>query len=202
MPSNWSTGPAATPGKKPSVPFLARGKCPSALAAGFAAQEDDSAASAARLCRAGRSGMNKRGWLGCLSVCLLLAATVVVCVPALYWGLLGLLWGEHFYRGRPATYWDVQLSSSLTQLDAADDLRSGGAEAVPVLLDLLRDRKSIQRSTAADILGRMGSPARAAVAALRSIRDDPQDDKHLRRAAWLALRKITRSEAEPAPSEP
>jgi HEAT repeat protein len=96
----------------------------------------------------------------------------------------------------------VQLSSSLTQLDAADDLRSGGAEAVPVLLDLLRDRKSIQRSTAADILGRIGPPARAAVAALRSIRDDPQDDKHLRRAAWLALRKITRSEAEPAPSEP
>jgi hypothetical protein len=57
--------------------------------------------------------MAKRGWLGCLSVCFLLAAVVVACVPALHWGLFGLLWGEHFYRGRPATSWDVQLSSDL-----------------------------------------------------------------------------------------
>jgi hypothetical protein len=115
--------------------------------------------------------------------------------------LLGLLWGEHFYRGRSATYVDQQLSS-ITQSDAAQDVRSGGGEAVPVLLDLLGDRQSSQRFTAAETLGRIGPPAQAAVPALRSIKEDAEEDKHLRHAAWEALRKITRSEVEPPSSEP
>ena len=54
--------------------------------------------------------------------------------------LLGMLRGESFYDGKPTSYWGKALRDAdpATQAACQTALKSGGAEAVPVLVELIR----------------------------------------------------------------
>src|SRR5437660_10940472 len=86
---------------------------------------------------------------------------------------LGILKRESFYRGRPTTYWSRTLRDSdpVVHGEMVQALKEGGAEAVPVLVELLdvpeRDDWTATRTRwmAADLLGQIGPDAKSAVPA-------------------------------------
>src|SRR6266704_3622884 len=87
---------------------------------------------------------------------------------------LGILKREAFYRGRPTAYWSKSLRESdpEARAETVKSLKEGGADAVPVLVELLDGPKSDDwtaaevRWRAADLLGQMGPQAKAATPAL------------------------------------
>jgi HEAT repeat protein len=76
----------------------------------------------------------------------------------------------------------------LKDVDPAADLRRGDPEAVPVLIELLKDNSSLVRQEAILILARIGAPAREAMPALGQALNDP--DEQVRARAVTALRQI------------
>src|SRR5437867_5222939 len=110
--------------------------------------------------------------------------------------LLGLLRNESFYRGRPTTYWGRALRDEdpTVQVETRKVLKEGGAAAVPVLVELLREGRGSgsaaaeERWTAATLLGQIGPEARAAVPALIEALKDP--DPHVRSVAVSALSEV------------
>ena len=67
-------------------------------------------------------------------------------------------------------------------------MRPPAQDAIPDLIECLRDSEHIVRSEAAVALGQMGPPARAAVPGLTKLLKDPV--LHVRDAAAEALKKI------------
>jgi hypothetical protein len=111
-----------------------------------------------------------RRWKGCLGWSIFLfvvvGGIVVMYVPVLHWGLIGLYRGESFYRNRPTSYWRFQLESRWMDgenVDAEWELERGGTAALPVLMELFNDKEQRWRLRAAEILGRMGPAAKPAV---------------------------------------
>jgi HEAT repeat protein len=87
--------------------------------------------------------------------------------------LKGALRGDPWYDGRPATAWRDDLSDpdATTQSLAAAKLRDPAA--IPVLVHLLKSPGPAEpRWHAADVLGQIGEPARAAGPALVAALDD------------------------------
>ena len=68
------------------------------------------------------------------------------------------------------------------------DLRRGDPDAVPVLIELLKDDNSVVRQEAILILARIGPAARDALPALQQALKDP--DEQVRARAITALRQI------------
>jgi hypothetical protein len=108
---------------------------------------------------------------------------------------------ETLYRNQPASYWSKKLQEPtqrkevwqghvkiLKDVDPAADLRRGDPEAVPVLIELLKDNSSLVRQEAILILARIGAPAREAMPALGQALNDP--DEQVRARAVTALRQI------------
>jgi HEAT repeat protein len=118
--------------------------------------------------------------------------------------VLGSLRGENFYHGRPTSYWRKQLLDPApgVQTNTVLALSSGGAEAVPVLIDLLHgDRGTGEtevRLEAALALGHMGPEAEPAVPALTEALGDPSADLRLAAAEALARVGPAASAAVPA----
>src|SRR5438876_7425398 len=136
--------------------------------------------------------MKKYGWIGLLVLAALFLAALWLDPYQLLWGVLKR---QHFYRGRPTTYWSRALRSPRPslQVEAREALRNGGQAAVPVLLELLREdptdwNAAEVRWTAAEILGQLGSEAQAAVPALVMALHDP--DAQVRGVAVAALGSI------------
>src|SRR6266481_8014344 len=68
---------------------------------------------------------------------------------------------ESLYRNRPTSYWSQKLQDPIRRkVDPAADLRRGDPDAVPVLIELLKDDNSVVRQEAILILARVG-PARS-----------------------------------------
>src|SRR5581483_6173155 len=119
--------------------------------------------------------------------------------------VLGFLRGETFFEGRPTTYWHRALRSldPKVQAVALRDLQDGGAAAVPVLIELVQlpsgtDWADVEvRCQAADLLGRLGAEARAAVPALMDALAGP--DAHVRAVVAAALTTIGGLPAESIP---
>jgi hypothetical protein len=97
------------------------------------------------------------------------------------------------YRNQPASYWSKKLQEPiqrkevwqghlkvLKDIDPAADLRHGDPEAIPVLIELLKDENSVVRQEAILILGRIGKPAKDALPALQKALDDPDDQVRAR----------------------
>jgi hypothetical protein len=108
---------------------------------------------------------------------------------------------ESSYRNKPTSYWSKKLQEPIQRrevtqghvkivkdVDPAADLRHGDPEAIPVLVELMKDDNSIVRQEAILILARIGSPARQAIPALQQALNDP--DEQVRGRAATALRKI------------
>src|SRR4051794_17063065 len=101
---------------------------------------------------------------------LVLGAVLVLALAAVWLdptGVLpGYLRGEPFYRSRPTRYWRKELGDDRpgVRANAVQELADGGTSAVPVLVDLLRSKKSAAevRWTAASVLGRIGPDTEAA----------------------------------------
>ncbi len=139
----------------------------------------------------------------------LLAVVGVMClfVPNFAFQLRGFLAGQARYGGHPSCYWKYQidpLAEPFGHLTARRTLSAGGAEAVPVLLEIMRDTDSAVRWDAVDILGKIGPDAKAAVPDLVAIikSDDDGFDGLGRLTAWAALRKIdmvTAARIQPPP---
>jgi HEAT repeat protein len=103
--------------------------------------------------------------------------------------LKGWVRGDPWYRGRPATAWraDLARGDENARALAAQELRS--PDALPVLEALLRgDGPAEPRWRAADVLGQLGPPARAAAPALVAALDDP--DPHVRAVAVRSLGRL------------
>jgi HEAT repeat protein len=94
----------------------------------------------------------------------------------------GGLASESFYRGRPFKYWLHMLSC-----DCFDEssLRRGGAEAVAVLLEALRQEDVTVRVHALRVLAHIGPEAKAAVPGLVEVLRDEQARVRLGAAAAL-----------------
>jgi hypothetical protein len=96
---------------------------------------------------------------------------------------------ESLYRNQPTSYWRQKLQDPIRRKeDPAADLRRGDPDAVPVLIELLKDDNSIVRQEAILILARIGPAARDAVPALQQALNDP--DEQVRARAITALRQI------------
>jgi HEAT repeat protein len=110
--------------------------------------------------------------------------------------LLGHLRGESFFQGRPTNYWRQALQNSdpASRTAAVETLKQGGASAVAVLVELLKDDRSNDwsaaevRWTAAEILGELGTDAAKATPDLLAALHDP--DAHVRSVAALMLQKV------------
>jgi len=96
---------------------------------------------------------------------------------------------ESLYRNQPTSYWSQKLQDPIRRkVDPAADLRRGDPDAVPVLIELLKDENSIVRQEAILILARIGPAARDALPALQQALKDP--DEQVRARATTALRQI------------
>ncbi len=103
--------------------------------------------------------------------------------------LKGLLGGDPWYHGRPATAWhdDLATDDENTRSLTAEQLKD--PEAIPVLVHLLKsDGPAEPRWRAADVLGQIGPPARAAGPALVGALNDP--DPTVRTVALQAIGKL------------
>ncbi len=106
--------------------------------------------------------------------------------------VLGALRGEKFYHNRPTSYWRKELLDPApgAQTNTVLALSDGGAEAVPVLIDLLRagdgPGATETRLLAALALGHVGAAAEPAVPALTEALADPSPDVRLAAAEALA----------------
>jgi hypothetical protein len=108
---------------------------------------------------------------------------------------------ESLYRNQPASYWSQKLQEPiqrkevwqghlkmLKDIDPAADLRRGDPEAIPVLIELLKEENSVVRQEAILILARIGGPAKSAMPALQQALNDP--DEQVRARATTALKQI------------
>jgi HEAT repeat protein len=118
----------------------------------------------------------------------------------------GRLRGEAMFQGRPTNYWSRRLVSGdpLVQTGSRDRLTQGGAEAVPVLLEIL-DQSAVQdwqtaeaRWQAAEILGEIGPEACAASDALLAALHDPDLHVRLVAATGVPLVNTPADQAVPA----
>lgn len=103
--------------------------------------------------------------------------------------LEGALRGDPWYNGRPATAWHDDLADpdEIARSLAAERLRDPAA--VPVLEHLLKsDGPAAPRWYAADVLGQIGPPARAAGPALVAALHDP--DPTVRKVAIQSIGKL------------
>ena len=105
----------------------------------------------------------------------------------------GWLAREAFYQGRPTSYWNKALRNEDPQArqNTLTELKKGGAEATPVLIELLVEttppaEEAIEvRWTAGDLLGQQGKEGAPAVPALAGALKDP--DPHVRSVAAKSL---------------
>jgi HEAT repeat protein len=112
---------------------------------------------------------------------LLLIPVVLIAIAVGAWvepthSVRGWVRGEPFYQGRPASYWEEGLidPEPKEQMRIPQELESGKAAAVPVLVYLLGSRHEPVRTSAAGILTKLGPPAADAVPALLTrFNDDP-----------------------------
>lgn len=95
----------------------------------------------------------------------LVGVGVLLAVAACNWSsVVGLCRGEAFFRGCSASGWGHRLTNGPPSAVAASDgeLAGGGAEAVPVLVELLH-RDPATRLAALRVVQRVGPPAAAAI---------------------------------------
>lgn len=103
----------------------------------------------------------------------------------------GWVRGEPFYRGRSASAWrhDLGQPDENGRAKATEELVAGNAEAVPVLVSVLRAGGGPEaRWRAIDAVGRIGAEARDAGPELTAALDDP--DPVVQRVAAQALDKL------------
>jgi hypothetical protein len=143
-------------------------------------------------------------WLVVAPVALLLVCYAVLVV-------VGMWRGEHFYAGRPTSYWRATLKVSSWYDNAPlgqrlshfagrfldrplyPRVKSGSAAALPVLLDLLRDPDPDVRFEVVSTLGFYGPRTDVAVAALEQALTDPEED--VRHTAAHCLGEFVRESA-------
>jgi len=136
--------------------------------------------------------------------------TVVLMVIAIVGGLIASAMTSRLienkqkaslFLNQPASYWSQKLQEPiqrkevwqghlkvLKDVDPASALRRGDPEAVPVLMELLKDENSMVRQEAILILARIGGPAKEAIPALQQALNDP--DEQVRARAVTALRQF------------
>jgi HEAT repeat protein len=144
--------------------------------------------------RDGSQEVKMKKWSVIVVMLLLLAGVAAVLEPT---GVLrGLLRSERFYQGRPTNYWERVLLDKAPgrSTNAVQQLADGGADAVPVVLEIWQRHRpgdgsdAELRLDAAQILGQIGPDAATALTALTDGLTDP--DPQVRATAALALSKI------------
>jgi HEAT repeat protein len=142
-------------------------------------------------------------WLWLLGLVAASAVAALLLDPThVLWGKLR---GEEFYQGRPVSYWRRAILSEdpKTQLTTAQAFEEGGAQTVPVLIELLRADVGADwnvakvRWTAANYLGKLGTQAQAAGPAL--VRACKDDDAGVRKVAIAALPAVGADAHEAVP---
>lgn len=133
---------------------------------------------------------------------LILGGVVALILVAIAWFeptrvVIGTLRGESFAAGRPASYWRTALVSDdpVVKEAAYKTLHDGGGESVEVLVKLLDTRDGPQaadvRWTAAELLGKIGPPAKSASPTLLKALED--SDSHVRDLAATAIPEVETS---------
>ena len=141
----------------------------------------------------------KRKWLTWTSVGVAGLGLAIVFDPTYI--LKGLLSSEHFFRGRPTSYWrQVLTKRDQTAFSDAFGLVLGStpdAAGVPVLIDLLKDKDDQIVHASCNSLALNGPRASAALPLLATMLR--HSNKYHRRSASNALASIvTEAEADPA----
>jgi hypothetical protein len=130
-----------------------------------------------------RRRWRRRLWVSVIVLVLFFIGAVAV-LPTTRYGILGLLRGEHFFRGMPTSYWRREVVQGLSghapsmidrwvanverrlglnpRAEAAPDaaLKEGDPAAVPVLVDLLADKHEGVRVLACTGLTTVGEGGR------------------------------------------
>ena len=137
--------------------------------------------------------MSQRWWVGLL-------VGVAIFLVAIWFeptgAVRGWLRGESFFEARPTSHWIECLRSDdpVRASTALESLEQGGAEAVPVLCELLVDQRGTSwnsaevRCQAAEVLVRIGAPAHSAAPVLLRAIKDP--DPMVRSVAATALAAV------------
>src|SRR6266481_5660618 len=136
----------------------------------------------------------KKFWLLGLAILLFVLLGIGIFEPSGI--ILGYFKGEKTFQGRPTTYWRRALGGTdpAVQNQALQNLEKGGADALPVLIELIQiqDQGDWEageiRRTAAELVGRLGSQGQSAVPALVASLKDP--DRHFRAAVASALGQV------------
>jgi hypothetical protein len=91
-----------------------------------------------------------------------------------------------FFKGKPPSHWSRVIGSSNIEFapEAASELRAGGAQAVPVLIELLHDDELSVKAKAAQILGSLGRSSANAIPALKKAAAEPN---------WTASQAATKA---------
>ena len=136
-----------------------------------------------------------RLWVGGLFLVLLLLVVVAACVPSIPWWVVGTVRGDRFFRGRPTTYWQEELSMPDTMEEVRQALVSGREQAVPVLVQMLQRKDHVCDPIITDILFDTKAAKTAAPELLAIIRDEDNPNRDL---VWLLMKKIDPKAADDA----
>jgi hypothetical protein len=140
-------------------------------------------------------------------VLMVIAIVAGLIASAMTSHMIGNRQKEHLFLNQPASYWSQKLQEPiqrkevwqghlkvLKDVDPAAALRQGDPDAVPVLIELLKDDNSVVRQEAILILARIGKPAKDAIPAIQQALNDPDDQ--VRARAVTALRQFELDAAE------
>src|SRR5262245_61292691 len=130
---------------------------------------------------------------------LLSACTAVGCMGLAAWleptaTVRGWCRGDTFYAQRSATYWAARLGDSdpVSHTGALEKLRGGGADALPVLLQVFKQPPSPDasdlRCRAAELIGELGEGGKQAVPDLTAALGD--QDEYVRTITVRTLGKV------------
>lgn len=131
-------------------------------------------------------------WLIRIGILLMLSSSILLIAPESRYLLVGLFRNEPYYDHMPASYWKDQMRAwtakdpkpppaAITRLLQLAGIGSrpsrprvldGGKEAVPVLIELVKEEKLWIRILAIRSLGRIGPEAREAVPSLIAVLGD------------------------------
>jgi hypothetical protein len=134
----------------------------------------------------------KKRWLVRIGILLVGGCAVVLSAPPSRYVLVGLLRNEPFYDRMPASYWKDHMRAwtakewkpppaviawllrlaGIGSGPSKPRVLDGGKEAVPVLVELVKEKDLWVRTLAMRSLARIGPEAREAVPALIAVLDD------------------------------
>jgi HEAT repeat protein len=117
----------------------------------------------------------KRYWLVGLVIVLVVGLAALLYFPETHYRMIGWLRREAFFQGRPTSFWilalkhDPSVEGLVPSRDVGKYLREGGAEAIPVLNEMLSSQDVEVQSVALVALNQMGPETKGALPGIKHL---------------------------------